>query len=147
MSNPTITGGCQCGAVRYAIDAPLEKIHLCHCRMCQRATGNAFAALAGTPKTALRWTRGAPRLYASSSLAVRGFCADCGTPLSFAYHEAARLYVTLGSLDDPAAAVPAVHYGIESQLPWLRLADGLPREPTANDPRLKTMTVHQAPTG
>lgn len=141
-----VTGGCQCGAVRYRISAPLEKIHLCHCRMCQRAMGNAFAALAGCPKGRLQWTHGTPKFYASSSLAARGFCGDCGTPLSFAYHDAARIYVTIGSLDDPAAAPPGIHYGVESLLPWLKLDDGLPREHTADDPRLRSMAVHQAPT-
>lgn len=49
MNEPaTITGGCQCGAVRYAIDGPLNNPHICHCRMCQKAFGNYFAALVGT---------------------------------------------------------------------------------------------------
>jgi hypothetical protein len=138
-----ITGGCQCGAVRYAAHAPLKKTHYCHCRMCQRAMGNLFAALAGVPKDQLEWTRGQPRLFASSSLAERGFCADCGTPLTFAYHQAGRLYVTIGSLDDPAAAVPERHYGIESQLPWLHIQDDLPREATEDNELLRTMTVFQ----
>lgn len=146
--NPTpatpACGGCQCGAVRYEIHAALEKIHLCHCRMCQRAMGNAFAALAGSPRDALRWTQGTPKYYASSSLARRGFCADCGTPLSFEYLDASRVYVTIGSLDDPAAAAPGVHYGAESWLPWLHLQDGLAREPTADDPRLRNMQILQS---
>ena len=41
------TGGCQCGAVRYAAYAPLNHSHFWHCRMCQKAVGNLFAALAG----------------------------------------------------------------------------------------------------
>ena len=45
---PVATGGCQCGAIRYAFYAPLENAHVCHCRMCQRATGGVFAALAGS---------------------------------------------------------------------------------------------------
>lgn len=140
---PPVTGGCQCGAVRYAAHAPLEKIHLCHCRMCQRAMGNVFAALAGVPKDRLQWTRGAPSAFASSSLATRGFCARCGTPLYFAYNEAGRIYVTIGSLDDPAQAVPQIQYGVESQLPWLHVNADLPREQTAPDPRLAQMTVFQ----
>jgi hypothetical protein len=140
-----VTGGCQCGAVRYAAHAPLEKVHYCHCRMCQRATGNLFAALAGVPKDKLEWTRGQPAFFASSSLASRGFCAKCGTPLSFAYNDAVRMYVTIGSLDDPASAIPERHYGVESQLPWLHIADELPREPTADNEKLRTMAVFQSP--
>src|ERR1700741_3674507 len=70
-----ITGGCQCSAVCYAMHVPaVEKPHVCHCRMCQRATGGVFAALAGCPKAKLEWTRGKPAFYASSNLAKRGFC-------------------------------------------------------------------------
>ncbi len=140
---PPVTGGCQCGAVRYAAHAPLQKIHLCHCRMCQRAVGNVFAALAGVPKDKLAWTAGQPSAYASSSLAKRGFCARCGTPLTFAYDEASRIYVTIGSLDDPAAAVPEIQYGVESQLPWLHVNADLPREETAKNEKLAQMTVFQ----
>jgi hypothetical protein len=138
-----LTGGCQCGAVRYALHAPLEKPHYCHCRMCQRATGNLFAALVGVPKDMLEWTHGQPSFYASSTIAARGFCAQCGTPLSFAYREASRIYVTIGSLDQPARAQPIVHYGVESQLPWLRIDDALPREATADNEALRTMTGFQ----
>lgn len=141
-SNP-ITGGCQCGAVRYEINLrQLEKVHLCHCRMCQRATGNLFAALAGTPKDRIRWI-GTPTLFASSSVADRGFCARCGTPLSFAYHQSERIYVTIGSLDHPEQVQPEIHFGIESQLPWLHIADDCPRERTLASPMLRHMVSHQ----
>lgn len=138
-----ITGGCQCGAIRYAAHVPLQKVHLCHCRMCQRAMGNLFAALAGVPKEHLEWTRGQPSVFASSSLAKRGFCSRCGTPLSFAYNDASRIYVTIGSLDEPAAAVPEIQYGVESQLPWLHVNADLPREETAPSEELAQMTVFQ----
>ena len=112
--------------------------------MCQRAVGNLFAAFAGVPKDKLEWTQGVPSYFSSSSLATRGFCQRCGTPLTFAYREAGRVYVTIGSLDDPAAAPPERHYGIESQLPWLHLEDELPREATADNEKLRTMAVYQS---
>lgn len=52
------TGGCQCGAVRYALYVKPENVHACHCRMCQRALGSAFALLAGAPKKDFSWTKG-----------------------------------------------------------------------------------------
>lgn len=143
---PAITGGCQCGAVRYAAHEPLHRVHYCHCRMCQRAMGNLFAALAGVHKDRLVWTKGQPKYFASSSLADRGFCGQCGTPLTFAYRDAARLYVTIGSLDHPEQVVPERHYGIESQLPWLHIRDELPREATEDNEKLRAMAVFQAGT-
>src|SRR5258708_7064476 len=105
MAKPgTITGGCQCGAVRYALHMEPQRTQFCHCRMCQRAVGNVFAALTGVKKDKIEWTAGPPATFASSSLAQRGFCAKCGTPLTFSYNDAEWIYVTIGSLDEPSIA-------------------------------------------
>jgi hypothetical protein len=123
------TGGCQCGAVRYRLETA-PKSTFCHCRMCQRATGGVFAALSMVKKSELSWTRGAPATYASSNVAERGFCASCGTPLTFAYADKDTIEVTTGSLDDPEAAPVSEHFGVESRLSWLQLCDGLPEHRT-----------------
>ena len=98
MSEALFTGGCQCGAVRYELSAQPET-EFCHCRMCQRAVGGVFAALSGVKKSQFRWTKGEPSFFASSTLSKRGFCAACGTPLTFAYDEKDTIEVTTGSLD------------------------------------------------
>jgi hypothetical protein len=138
-----MTGGCQCGAVRYALAMKPVGTHFCHCRMCQRAVGNVFATLAPVHKDQIRWTTGAPALFRSSSAATRGFCAKCGTPLSFAYDKSKWICVTVGSLDDPSQARPGVHYGIESQVHWLHLHEELPREETTVNAEMKDMTIFQ----
>jgi hypothetical protein len=128
---PVATGGCQCGAVRYAFYAPLENAHVCHCRMCQRATGGLFASLAGGQAGNFAWTRGTPAFFASSSLAKRGFCEKCGTPLSFKYDTlTARIYTTIGSLDDPGQVELVKQYGIESRISWVKFCDAVPEERT-----------------
>src|SRR5262245_896276 len=102
VKTPAATGGCQCGKVRYALHIAPQGSHICHCRMCQRATGGLFAALAGAPKDKFEWTKGEPAMFASSSVATRAYCRDCGTPLSFSYNlPEARCYVTIGSRADP----------------------------------------------
>ena len=139
-----ITGGCQCGAVRYAFEGPLTGASLCHCRMCQRAVGNVFAALVGGPRARLAWTSGGPAFFKSSTVATRGFCSACGTPLTFEYDAADRVSVTIGSLDDPELAPIEAHYGVESRVSWLKLCDGLPAEATqADDPLLAGLVSHQ----
>lgn len=131
---PHATGGCQCGAVRYALYVAPQNSHVCHCRMCQRATGGLFAALAGAPKADFAWTKGDPGVFASSSLASRAYCRDCGTPLTFAYDRAeARMYVTIGSLDHPEAAPIANQCGTESRLSWVKFCKDVAGEPTATD--------------
>lgn len=134
VKTPVAVGGCQCGAVRYALYVAPQNAHVCHCRMCQRATGGVFAALAGAPKSAFAWTAGTPAFYASSNLAKRAYCRDCGTPLSFAYDlPDARFYVTIGSLDDPNAAPIVRQFGIESKLDWVSFCPDVPAERTGED--------------
>jgi hypothetical protein len=143
------TGGCQCGAVRYAFLCPPEKSHVCHCRMCQRAVGNLFAALVGAPKDRIIFTHGRPTCFASSSMATRGFCNQCGTPLTFSYNKPeTRLYVTTGSLDDPAAVPVIMQFGTESRIAWVDFCEDVPGEATGATPDgaafLAGMTSHQS---
>jgi hypothetical protein len=114
----TITGGCQCGAVRYAASAVMNNAHLCHCRMCQKAVGGLFAALVAVPRDAFAWTRGAPARWRSSANVDRGFCGTCGTPLFYEDVTGAHISPTIGSLDNPAAFKPVTHDGTEGRMPW-----------------------------
>ena len=127
------TGGCQCGAVRFAIRTDFENPHICHCRMCQKAFGNYFAALVATKKLGLTWTRGKPSVFRSSDGVERGFCRDCGTPMTFAYDNSDRIAVSIGSLDHPEAVTPAKQFGLEAQLPAFALLHTLPGSRTEDD--------------
>ena len=100
-----INGGCQCGAVRYSV-ASLGRSSVCHCRMCQRAFGSFYAALVVVQD--LIWTSGQPSYFASSNLSKRGFCKDCGTPLSLENFDDALLEIATGSLDNPELAPPSL---------------------------------------
>jgi hypothetical protein len=127
---PLYTGGCQCGAVRFAVYTQPKKIGLCHCRMCQKAVGGPFAVLAEVPWTDFAWTRGQPGTFRSSSRAARDFCSACGTPLS--YHEIGGpvIELTIGSFDDPTRIVPTYEVGTESQLDWVDHIDKMPSKTT-----------------
>ena len=121
-----VTGGCQCGAVRYHASAMADTAHICHCRMCQKAVGNLFATLVATPRDALVWTRGTPAVFKSSDHVARGFCAACGTPLFYDYQEGERVYLTIGSLDDPNQFPPHEQFGIEARAGWFGVVSSLP---------------------
>ena len=121
----TATGGCQCGAVRYRATAMLDNAHLCHCRMCQKAMGNIFAAMVAAPDDALTWTRGTPAVFASSEHVERGFCTACGTPLFYHGLNSGRTNLTIGSLDDPATFAPKTQMGAEARMPWFDALPGL----------------------
>lgn len=128
-----ITGGCQCGQVRYAISGPLFGAHICHCRMCQKAFGNFFAALAGVKKSDLRWTMGKPAYYRSSSIVRRGFCQHCGTPLTFSYDHKPHMSISIGSLDNPALVKVENQFGLEGMLPAFPSLHTLPGSRTEDD--------------
>jgi len=122
-----LTGGCQCGAVRYRLAAAPVRANICHCRMCQKAGAAPFMAFADLPLAGLHWTRGAPRVFVSSAIAERGFCADCGTPLTYRPLNRAEIGVTIASLDQPDAVAPTVQFGVEAKIAWL---DGVLALPT-----------------
>lgn len=103
VDNTDICGGCQCGAVRYRVRS-LGRSTVCHCRMCQRAFGAFYAPL--VVANDLEWTSGTRKLFASSNVIRRGFCGDCGTPLSFETVDSDEIEVATGTLDDPELAPP-----------------------------------------
>jgi hypothetical protein len=76
----TMTGGCQCGRIRYAVAIENDDAYWCHCRMCQKATGGIAAAFVEVPIAAVHWLS-EPDWYESSPVARRPFCSTCGTPL------------------------------------------------------------------
>ena len=121
-----ITGGCQCGAVRFTAGS-LGRSSICHCRMCQRAAGNIFAVLVSANDVVFQ---GTPARFASSDVAERGFCARCGTPLFYQGSAGQGLNLMAGALDDPELAAPALHYGAESRMSWLGGIGDLPTHET-----------------
>jgi hypothetical protein len=113
------TGGCQCGAVRFRAAELCDNPHVCHCRMCQKAAGNLFAAMVGVRHEHLTWTRGKPTEFMSSDLAARGFCRDCGTPLYYRFIDGDQMTVSIGTFDDPHSIPLLYQYGNEGKHPSL----------------------------
>jgi len=124
MQEGPYTGGCQCGAVRFSIER-LGRPSMCHCRMCQKA----FGAIGGALVTALglTWTRGAPKMFQSSNKVQRGFCAECGTPLTFVYPDGTE--VAICAFDNPSVAPPIVQLAPEFRVPWADSLPDLPERP------------------
>jgi len=144
------SGGCQCGAVRYRFTAKPTGAHICHCRMCQKAFGAFYAPLVGGPAETFEITRGQIATFMSSDQAERGFCARCGTPLTFRYVDGDWMSVSIGSLDDPAAFPPVDQHGVESRMPYAKGLGNLPDRPAteAEHPEAASFirqTNHQHP--
>ena len=126
-----ITGGCQCGAVRFSAER-LGGAAICHCRMCQKAFGGFFGPFVSGYGVA--WTRGAPSYFESSNLYRRGFCAACGTPLTYervGRREDDAVELAIGALDDPTLAAPTQQVNPADKLPFF---DGLAALPMRAQP-------------
>lgn len=128
-----LTGGCQCGAVRYAFFAPPTDISICHCRMCQKAVGGPFGVFVTISTANFEWTRGAPATWASSSVGLRDFCSTCGTPLAFRDIGGRDIELLGGTLDQPERGAPTRENGVESKLAWLTDLPRLPSRTTVEN--------------
>ena len=133
ITNIRITGGCQCGAVRYALHETPREPHSCHCRMCQKAFGAYFAPLAKVLAENFELTRGVLATFMSSGQAARGFCRDCGTPLTLQDEDATHMFIALGALDEPAKVKPQNQYGIEARMGWFADLHVLPGDKTTEE--------------
>jgi hypothetical protein len=128
MPKESLEGGCQCGSIRYRITGGPVLAALCHCSMCRRANAAPAVAWAMYQESQVAFLNGPPKVYASSPGALRGFCPNCGTQISFtAEYIPGLIDVTVGSLDDPSQVPPTLHYWDSKRLPWVRFADELPR--------------------
>lgn len=121
----SMPGGCACGRIRFKAQVEGDDAYLCHCRMCQRATGNVSVAYRNLKKSDVEW-EGAPDWYQSSPIAQRPYCRECGTSLGFAYPDSDHMDLTVATFDDPSRFRPMQHFGVESWHPaWLD-TKGLP---------------------
>lgn len=85
--------------MRFRIEGALGEASICHCRMCQKATGGLFGPYVGAPIDTVSWTRGQPSYFQSSNKVRRGFCSDCGTPLTFEFGEG-HISFAIGAMDE-----------------------------------------------
>ena len=129
----TKEGGCECGAVRYAVNGPMRKVVYCHCKQCQRTSGLYVAATACATEdfhlineTGLRW-------YQSSDIADRGFCEVCGSSLFYRASHGKHISIMTGTLDVPTGLNSREHIFVEFAGDYYTIDDGLPQYPGDHD--------------
>ena len=129
-------GGCACGRIRYTAIVDSDDAYLCHCRMCQRATGSISIAFTGVKREGVRWEQ-QPEWFDSSPIAERPYCRECGTSLGFRFKDGGEnMDLTVASFDDPSRFVPKHHFGAENMhRAWLN-TEGLKEIRTDEYPKL-----------
>jgi hypothetical protein len=126
-------GGCLCRAIRYQAGGKARYLCYCHCESCRRAVGGTVVAWGSFLRSDFVVTRGKLTEFASSASVWRGFCATCGTSLTYRRDgRPTEIDVTLASLDAPALLAPECHIWVRDKLPWVSIDDGLPQFETVS---------------
>jgi hypothetical protein len=126
--NEVFTGRCLCGAVTYRCGAPVIAPCFCHCESCRRASGSHVVAWATVVRSSFQIVTGAVHSYVSSPPALRQFCKQCGTPITYSNEQwPETIDITIASLNRPDLMQPAEHIWMADALPWDRPQDGLPQ--------------------
>jgi hypothetical protein len=130
MADERTKGSCLCGAVEYETVNPATEVTHCHCSMCRKQHGAAFATYAGYLPEDLRLLRGEDCIvsYASAPHVERRFCRICGSSLFWADTvQGRRIWVAVGTIDGgPGRAIDG-HIFVGSKAPWYEITDDLPQ--------------------
>jgi hypothetical protein len=129
------SGGCQCGAVRYRVEGELGRATICHCRMCQKAMGGPFGPFVSVRVEQIAWTRGQRKRFASSNNVSRGFCGDCGTPLTFEWSKEV-IDLAFYTFDRAAEVTPVAQLASGGAAPWVGHIADLPVRDHTTEPHL-----------
>jgi hypothetical protein len=123
------TGRCLCGNVRFELDGPVLNAVHCHCSMCRKHHGAAFATWAAAALSGFRYTAGEDAVgrYASSPGFHRSFCTTCGSVMPERLESAGMAICPAGNLEGDPAIEPGLHMFVGSKASWYEITDELPQ--------------------
>lgn len=123
-----IRGSCLCGAVSYEITGSFKMMGNCHCSICRKSNGAAFATWGIIDADQFCWSKGEEHVqrYESSPGTHRCFCKRCGSPL-VSTHSGKVGEVVVGTVDGDPGARPSGHIFVGSKAPWFEITDALPQ--------------------
>jgi hypothetical protein len=132
MHSSSARGQCLCGAVTFTASLPSKWVAHCHCTLCQRAHGAAFVTWVGMESAnvhvaardrALKW-------FASPGGGERAFCTHCGSSMFFMSSQwPGELHIARALFTEPIDRGPQAHVYFDTHVPWIEVADALPRKP------------------
>jgi hypothetical protein len=124
-----VEGSCFCGEVRYEADGPFNTMMSCHCSMCRKHHGAAFATYVSAPIDSFRWTQGENSLlrYQSSAQGTRNSCGVCGSTVPLTIPAYSLALLPAGPLEGDLGITPQAHIFVGSKAPWYTITDDLPQ--------------------
>jgi len=128
-----ISGRCECGRVTYEIDADITEFSHCHCSQCRRLHGAAYATFGAVVRDKFRYVSGEAdiKVYASSDINDRLFCAECGSNILVeSKPEPDVYYICMGTVDGKPPCPPGFHAYVGSKAAWHEITDDLPQYET-----------------
>jgi hypothetical protein len=125
----TLVGSCLCGAVRYEVQGPLEKMSHCHCSICRKHHGSSFSTFVTAARAGFRWLEGASLVetYQSSPFGQRCFCKVCGSVAPVVEAGADVVFCPAGALEGKLGVKPQRHLFVGSKARWHTISDDLPQ--------------------
>lgn len=129
-----LTGGCQCGRLRYEVSEPALALYACHCAECRRQSGSAHGLTLTVPRAALHFSLGTPRTWSRPTDSGTGldclFCGDCGTRVVHLRNAAPDMAgIKAGTLDEPVDLAQAIHIWTSRALPGALIPTDRPSYP------------------
>ncbi len=136
MTNP-YKGSCLCGEIRFEVDEFVPQTGNCHCSMCRKFHGAAYATIAEARRQHFRWTAGEELIkgFTASNGTTRSFCSNCGSSLTFASPNAdpELVEIALGAFDDEVPVKPDAHIYVASGASRACPQDDLPQYQAGRD--------------
>lgn len=135
--SPPYRGSCLCGQIRFEVDRFAPQTGNCHCSMCRKFHGAAYATIAEAEQRHFRWTAGEDLLkgFTAENGTTRQFCSHCGSSLTFSSPRADPnlVEISLGCFDDEVPVKPDAHIFVGSGASWAKPGDDLPRYEAGRD--------------
>lgn len=129
------TGKCMCGKIAFEFGLDDDHAHACHCGQCRSWSGHFWASIIA-PFATLKFTSGEDQLgwFASSDIARRGFCKNCGSALFWHGEKLEdykdRIAIAMGAIDDTSGISLSEHIFVADKGDYYTINDGLPQKET-----------------
>lgn len=120
-------GSCLCGDIRWQIDGPVSMVVNCHCSMCRKAHGSAYAAFAVTAADDFEWLQGEDGIavYSHDGEGGRNYCPRCGSVVAAVMGDMA--FMPVGNMEERIDRPLDSHIFCGSKAPWHEITDGAPQ--------------------